>query len=196
MFNLVKLSVLALLLPVVALAGPPTISGVPTTQPTVGQPWTFTPTVSDPDGDKLVFVVLNKPSWLNLSYSTGKLSGTPPAVATYSNVQLFVKDGTSNVAGPKFTITVKPATSTPECTKLSWTIPTENTDGTALTNLAGYEIVYGPAPDSLVGLRSVSGPTSTTLWVDKSSPGPLYAAVRSVNANGVNGPRSNYIKVY
>lgn len=192
--NKLILSLLAIV-PTVALAGPPTLSGTPTTQPTVGVPWTFTPTVSDPDGDKLVFVVLNKPSWLNLSYSTGKLSGTPPAVATYPSVQLFVKDGTSNVAGPKFTITVKPATNTSECTKLSWTAPTENTDGSALTNLAGYEIVYGPAPDSLVGLRSVSGPTSTTLWVDKSSPGPLYAAVRAVNSKGVQSDNSNIIRV-
>lgn len=43
---------------------------------------------------------------------------------------------------------------------LRWTPPTQNTDGSALTNLAGYEIRHGPVADQLTSTIAV-GPVST-----------------------------------
>lgn len=202
MFNLIKLSILAMLLsisstmPLVALAGSPTISGTPPTQITVGTQYVYTPTASDPDGDKLSFVVQNRPSWLNFSYSSGKLSGTPTSTGVYPDIRIFVKDGSSTVGSAKFTITVQGATPAPsECVRLSWTPATQRTDGTSLADLAAYEIVYGRSPDELVTTFSVNART-TELWIEKSSHGARYAAVRAVDSKNINSKNSNYIRVY
>ncbi len=56
---------------------PPVINGVPPTQVTVENPYSFTPTSSDPDGDQLSFAVSGKPAWLSFNPATGSLAGTP-----------------------------------------------------------------------------------------------------------------------
>ena len=47
----------------------PTISGSPSTGVTAGNPYSFVPTASDPDGQKLTFSITNKPSWAAFSAS-------------------------------------------------------------------------------------------------------------------------------
>ena len=57
-------------------------------------------------------------------------------VGTYSNVSISVSDGKLNATLPVFAITVAPASS--KSVTLNWTAPSTNTDGTALSDLAGY----------------------------------------------------------
>lgn len=90
-------------------SAPPTISGTP--KPSVEQdvPYVaFTPTATDPEGDSLVFLIANKPSWASFDSATGTLSGTPGAahVGDYTNIIISVFDGTSTVSLPAFIITV------------------------------------------------------------------------------------------
>jgi hypothetical protein len=72
----------------------PTISGNGSGALLVGQAYAFTPTASDPDGDRLTFAVDGKPVWAAFDTATGRLSGTPGAndVGT-SNVTISVSDG-------------------------------------------------------------------------------------------------------
>jgi hypothetical protein len=72
----------------------PTISGNGSATLLVGQAYAFTPTASDPDGDRLTFSVTGKPAWATFDAATGRLSGTPAAgdVGT-SNVTVSVSDG-------------------------------------------------------------------------------------------------------
>src|SRR5437879_6447969 len=60
-------------------AAPPTISGSPATSVVAGQPYSFTPTTTNPSGRTLTFSISNQPSWATFSTSTGQLSGTPAA---------------------------------------------------------------------------------------------------------------------
>ena len=64
------------------------ISGTPATTATVGQFYSFTPTVVAPAGTSLTYTVSNKPSWTQVGGATGSLVGTPSAanVATDSDV--------------------------------------------------------------------------------------------------------------
>jgi uncharacterized repeat protein (TIGR01451 family) len=56
----------------------PIISGAPSTSSLIpGSPFSFTPTVNDPDGPSRTFSIQNKPMWLSFDTSTGELSGTP-----------------------------------------------------------------------------------------------------------------------
>ena len=83
------LAVLALAVPFNVPAATPTLSGSPATKATVGTAYSFKPTARDADGDPITFSISNRPSWLAFSSSTGKLSGTPKSVGTYSNIQIY-----------------------------------------------------------------------------------------------------------
>lgn len=183
-----------LFFPVAALAAsPPTISGIPPSSTIAGEPYSFTATITDTDTErsKISCVVKNKPSWITLSYQACKISGVPQSkdVGLYSNIQMFVKDGSYTVAGKKFSIAViKPAQGS---VTLSWTPPTKNTDGSSLANLAGYRIFYGVNATALDQTIMVSNAGLTTYIVDNLSPATYYFAVRAYNTAGGESVNSN-----
>jgi hypothetical protein len=67
---------------------------------------------------------------------------------------------------------------------LSWTPPTTNTDGSALTDLIGYDIVYGINRLELFNVIRVAVPNATAYRVTNLAPGTWYFAVMSVAADG------------
>jgi hypothetical protein len=75
--------------------------------------------------------------------------------------------------------------------RVSWTAPTQNTDGSSLTNLARFRILYGTSSTSLTQSQTVSDPTLRTATVSGLSPGTWYFAVRAVNTNGTESDNSN-----
>lgn len=72
--------------------------------------------------------------------------------------------------------------------RLSWAAPTQNTDGSPLTNLAGYRVLYGPSPTTLNQTAQV---TSTSFTVPNLAPGTWYFAVRAYTTSGVESANSN-----
>jgi hypothetical protein len=72
---------------------------------------------------------------------------------------------------------------------LSWQAPTENTDGTELTDLSGYTIHYGTESQNYTSEIQVDNPGLTTYVVDNLSPGTYYFAV---TANSSEGFQSAY----
>jgi len=169
----------------------PTISGTPLTSVVVGNAYSFRPTASDPDGNTLTFSISNKPSWASFTASTGRLAGTPVAanVGTYSNIVIRVSDGKVTASLPAFSVTVSSVGS--GSATLSWTPPTRNTDGTTLTNLAGYRIYYGTSASSLSRTVQIANPGIATYVVGNLSPATWYFSVRSYTTNGVESPASH-----
>ena len=98
-----------------------------------------------PTRDPLTFSIANPPAWASFDAATGRLSGTPAAqhVGTTSGIVISVSDGEATTSLAAFNITVQ-AVATGSAT-LSWTPPTTNTDGSPLTNLAGYKVYWGPS---------------------------------------------------
>ncbi len=94
---------------------PPTIEGLPSSQVTVGQAYSFTPTASDPEGRALTFSIVNRPAWLSFSNSTGRLSGIPSSSAAgeYVEIRIQVSDGRSTATLGPFSITVLEANRAP-----------------------------------------------------------------------------------
>lgn len=77
--------------------------------------------------------------------------------------------------------------------RLSWTPPTENTDGSALTNLAGYSIHYGRSTSTLSESIAVDNAGVSTYTLEDLSPGQWFFAVRSRNDLGVESALSNVV---
>jgi hypothetical protein len=169
----------------------PTISGTPTAAVNASVPYAFTPTAADADGDTLAFSIQNKPAWAAFNTTTGRLSGTPAAadVGTYSTIAIAVSDGKASTALSAFAIAVT-AVANGSAT-LSWTAPTENTDGSTLSNLAGYRILYGTSPSSLTSTIVINNASVTTFVVDNLSPATWYFAVTAVNSQGAESSSSN-----
>jgi hypothetical protein len=171
--------------------GAPTISGSPGSSVVVGQAYSFQPAATDPNGDQLTFTAANLPGWASFNASTGRISGTPTAsqVGAYSNIQISVSDGTANVSLAAFSITVSDV-GTGTAT-LSWTPPTSNSDGSTLTNLAGYQVRYGRTASNLDQAVSLDNPSINRYVVENLSTGIWYFAVVAVNVSGVTSPLSN-----
>ena len=72
-----------------------------------------------------------------------------------------------------------------------WTPPTHYTDGTALTDLAGYRIHYGPAADTLVNVVQVPNPVLSRYVLDNLAPGVWYFAMRAYTSAGQVSAPSN-----
>jgi hypothetical protein len=68
--------------------------------------------------------------------------------------------------------------------KLSWTPPTMNTDGTPLTTLAGYKVLYGNAPGNYTHELSITDPSATSFTVTGLAPGTWYFAMKAVDTAG------------
>lgn len=182
---------------VTAPASPPTISGTPASAVTAGSAYSFQPTASDPDGDALSFSVQNKPAWASFSGTSGTLSGTPTStdVGTYSNIIISVSDGTSSVSLAPFSISVNSSTTTATTgtANLTWTAPTTNTDGTPITNLAGYYVYYGTSASSLSQMVQVAGATMTTCSIAQLASGTWYFAVTAYLSDGTQSAPSNVV---
>lgn len=163
----------------------PTISGSPPTQVAAGSPYSFTPQASDPDGDSVTFSVQNRPSWASFNSTTGRLSGTPSSgdIGTYANVSISVSDGSLGANLSAFTVTVNGTVA--GSATVSWSPPTTRSDGTALTNLAGYRIYYGNAPGQYGTTLTLNNAGLSSYVVEGLSPGTYYFAVTAFDATGV-----------
>ena len=86
----------------------PTISGTPATSVQATSPYSFTPSASDTNGDKLTFSIAKKPAWATFSTTTGALTGTPLAkhVGVTKGISIAVTDGKIKVSLPAFDLQV------------------------------------------------------------------------------------------
>ncbi|MDH3636635.1 MAG: fibronectin type III domain-containing protein [Gammaproteobacteria bacterium] len=68
---------------------------------------------------------------------------------------------------------------------ISWTPPTENTDGSALTDLAGYRIRYGTSPGSYSVTITLNGSGLTSYLVENLGVADWYFVMTAFNSSGI-----------
>ncbi|MGB1464963.1 MAG: Ig-like domain-containing protein [Alcanivorax nanhaiticus] len=75
----------------------PAIDGTPLESAVENVPWSFTPTISDAEGNDLTLSLTGKPDWASFDNSTGAITGTPANadVGNTANMTLTVDDGNS-----------------------------------------------------------------------------------------------------
>jgi hypothetical protein len=171
----------------------PTISGHAATVVNAGAAYAFTPTAADANKDRLSFSIRNAPDWAKFNTASGGLSGTPTAadVGTYANIQISVSDGKASAVLPAFAIAVNQMSAGNAA--LDWTPPTENSDGSVLTNLAGYNVHYGTSRDALTQVERLTNPGLTSYVVDNLSAGTWYFAISSYATNGSESYNSGVV---
>ncbi len=169
---------------------PPTISGTPASAVVAGSAYSFRPTASDTDNDDLTFTVDNLPSWATFNSGSGRLRGTPQSgdVGVYANISITVSDGAATAVLGPFSIEVQAAAL--GSATLSWTPPTENEDGTLLTDLAGYK-VYWSNGDGASDSVTISNPGASSVVVENLVPGTYEFLATAFNSAGVESVFSN-----
>jgi hypothetical protein len=119
--------------------------------------------------------------------STAAVAPSTAAVAPSTATTTPTSDGTiAKTPTP-------PVTSINGVATLDWQPPTANTDGTALTNLAGYTVYYGTSPDNLSQSVKVTNPGLTAYSVTGLTSGTWYFAVTSVTTDGVESARTSTV---
>jgi Putative Ig domain len=172
----------------------PTISGTPAASVTIGAAYAFNPAATAAEGRTLVFAIRNKPAWAAFDAASGTLSGTPVAanVGTYTQISISVSDGIASASLTPFSIGVEqPDTKV----TLSWTSPTVNTNGTTVTDLAGYHIYYGSTSTQLNQVVTVEGAEVTEYAFRELSAGTWYFAVAAYNNDKVESGLSAVVPV-
>jgi hypothetical protein len=156
----------------------------------------FQPTVAQ-GGGVVTFKIQGQPAWAAFDPDTGVLTGKPAAAneGTTGSITITGTNGSSSSSIGPFAIVVKapaaaPGTGTGSAT-LSWTPPTENTDGSPVTDLAGYHILYGTSASAMTTTINVTDVTETSYVVAGLAPGTYYFAVVAYNSAGTDSPESN-----
>ena len=168
----------------------PSIGGTPAGVVLAEQFYSFTPTAADPAGNPLTFSIQNTPRWASFNSVSGELSGTPTVadVGTFSEIAVSVSDGVHSAALAQFSIVV--TESAQGTATLTWTAPTDNTDGTPLTNLTGYRIYFGNRADALSQTISVDNAGTTDYVVGNLTAGTWYFAITALTSLHAESPHS------
>jgi hypothetical protein len=87
------------------------------------------------------------------------------------------------------------ATAGTKSATLSWAAPTENTDGTALTNLAGYNIYYGNNTGAMTNKISINTTGIQTYVIDNLASGSWYFTVTALNSAGTESVAASTVGV-
>lgn len=113
------------------------------------------------------------------------------AVAPLSACNFHDNDSASSASSAAATPASVP--SGPGQATLSWDAPTTTTQGSALTNLAGYRIYYGVYANDLTQTVQVNGVGLQTYVIDNLAHGTWYFAIKAVTATGVESAPSNVV---
>ena len=99
----------------------------------------------------------------------------------------------STATGPSTTASTSPPPPPSGNATLSWQAPTTNTDGAALTDLAGYRIYYGTSAGNLSDTIQLTGVGLQTYVIDNLASGTWYFAVTAVASTGVESALSDIV---
>ncbi len=78
-------------------------------------------------------------------------------------------------------------------TTLSWMPPTQNADGSPLTDLAGYKIYYGTGPGNYGRFVQIDNPGITIFVVENLTPNTYCFVLTAINSHGVESQFSNEV---
>jgi hypothetical protein len=179
---------------------PPAIGGTPAAVVDANSSYSFVPSASDPDGDRLTFGISNKPGWATFNTGTGRLAGTPgdADVGFSGTILIAVTDGQQFNALPTFTITIRPSSSPPSpppptagSATLTWSAPTQDAAGAQLRDLAGFRVYYSRTLGSYGTPRTISNPGVTSFTIDNLSAGTWYFVVTAYDTSGNESVYSN-----
>ena len=122
--------------------------------------------------------------------STGTTGSSPPTSA----------DAGTSTSGSSTTSGSTTSGSTPPTTPvagtsvtLGWVAPTENNNGSPITDLAGYKIHYGVTSQDYTKVVAVSNPSLSRYVLDSLESGTYFFAITAYNSKGIESTLSGEI---
>lgn len=119
------------------------------------------------------------------------------SASTASDASGTATGATSTATGSSTSSGTSTSTSTPAAAAKSidvtWTAPTANTNGSALTDLAGYTIHYGTSPGALSQVVNVPSAGATDYVVQGLTGGTWYFAVTAYTNTGLQSGYSSVV---
>jgi hypothetical protein len=160
------------------------LAGTPATTATTGAAYSFTPELAGA-ATAVTYTVSNLPGWATFNSQTGAVSGTPTEadIGTFNAVTIIASTNAASAALPAFSITVAQAAKTGTAS-LSWTPPTEHTDGSAFTNLGGYTIYFGSSADAMDNKIQITNPGLTAYTIGGLGAGTHFFGISAYSTSG------------
>jgi len=107
-------------------------------------------------------------------------------------VAVTATDKAGNTSAAKsISFTVSPAATTTGTATLTWSVPTLNTDGSSLSDLAGFHIYYGTSQSAMTQMVAVANAAATTYQVTNLAAGTWYFAITAYSTAGTESAKSN-----
>jgi len=76
---------------------------------------------------------------------------------------------------------------------LTWTPPLTHTDGSALTDLAGYRIYYGTTSGNYSSVITLNNPGLSEYVIDNLPSNTYYMVITAVDSSGIESTYSNEV---
>ena len=143
----------------------------------------FSPQLSG-TSSAFAFSAENLPAWADIDSADGTVSGIPGTsdVGLHEGIMIVATDGgTTLELGP---LTIEVWSVGDRSVTVNWQPPSENEDGTVLSDLAGFTVRYGRSDTSFDSVVDVSNPGLTSFVVDGLVPGTYYFTTTAYNAAG------------
>jgi hypothetical protein len=119
-------------------------------------------------------------------------TSTPTTVADTASAGGSSSSGSTSGSGST-TPATPPTSSNNGSIAFSWVPPTENSNGSPLTNLAGYKIHYGTASQDYSEVVALNNPSLNRYVLDSLPSGTYYFAITAYNSAGVESTLSGEI---
>ena len=126
----------------------------------------------------------------NTTPGAAPVSGTTSSSSTTTVASTNRTSTNSATPVPAPTRSNNPTTGT---ATLDWMPPTENTDGSVLSNLAGYTVYYGTSPGNLTQSVKITNPGLTAYTLGDLPSGTWYFAVTSYSSAGIESTPSGVV---
>ena len=171
----------------------PQISGEPQRVAIVNERYEFLPSVSGGTPGALTFTIQNRPRWADFDPNTGSLSGSPTFVdsGSYDDIAITVTDGNTKSSLPAFSIAV--SQDGLGAITLAWFAPEQNTDGSYISDLAGYRIYYGMESGRYDRMIEIANVGLTSYVIDDLRPGTYFVAATAFNQSRAQSDYSNEV---
>jgi hypothetical protein len=124
--------------------------------------------------------------FIDRSPAVASNSGSTGSTTAGSGTTAVASNGTASGSAPSQSASSGTAT-------LDWTPPTQNSDGTTLTDLAGYTVYYGTSPGSLTQKVRITNPGLSAYTMTNLTPGTWYFAVTSTSSTGTESALSGVV---
>ncbi len=139
-----------------------------------------------------------KVTWINDRGGGGVATGTDSWHVTSINLELGENKITVTAEDTAGTTTSRSIVINRESSQtgsvaLSWIAPTARTDGSPLTNLAGYTVFYGRMSGIYDNQIDINNPGILTYVVENLVSGDWYFALTAYDSQGLESDRSNEV---